>query len=177
MRLEPGDKSTPIRLPAIDGSEFDSESLRGRPYLLAFFRFAGCPFCNMRLHELVSRHDELGDEFRVVAVFDSPLDNLIRHAEGHQAPFPILADESNEYYRAYAIEKSVLGVFKGMILRLPTLMKGTLKGFIPKRIKGGLTTMPADFLIDPEGIIRVAYYGGDEGDHLPFEAIREFSAR
>jgi hypothetical protein len=32
-----------------------------------------------------------------------------------------------------------------------------------------------DFLIDRNGIIQVAYYGNDEGDHLPFDKVKEFS--
>lgn len=42
-------------------------------------------------------------------------------------------------------------------------------------LKGSLTTMPADFLVDENGVIRTAYYGKDEGDHLPFEQARAFS--
>lgn len=175
MRRKCGEKVTRIRLPAVDGSTFDTESLRGRPFLLSFFRFASCPFCNLRVHELVQRFDEFGDNFTVVAVFDSPLDNLIRHAEGHHAPFPILADENNRYYREYGIEHSVSGMFKGMILRMPTLVKGMFRGYLPIVIKGSLTTMPADLLIDRAGIVQVAHYGRDEGDHLPIEQVKEFS--
>ncbi len=175
MRRKFEEKATRIRLPAIDRSTFDTESLHGKPFMLSFFRFASCPFCNLRVHELVQRFNEFGDDFTVVAVFDSPLDNLIRHAEGHNAPFPILADESNQYYREYSIEHSVSGMFKGMILRMPQLLKGMFKGYLPIIIKGSLTTMPADFLIDQAGIIQVAHYGKDEGDHLPIEQVKEFS--
>jgi len=175
MRLKTGIKAKNILLPAIDGSMFDSKCLQGQRYMLSFFRFASCPFCNLRVHELVSRFAEFGDDFTVIAVFDSPLDNLIRHAEGHQAPFPIVADVENKYYQKYGIEHSLGGMFKGMIMRLPTLIKGMFKGYIPTTIKGSITTMPSDFLIDSEGIIKVAYYGKDEGDHLPFDTIKAFS--
>lgn len=166
---------TPITLPAIDNSTFLLESMRGKRYMLSFFRFASCPFCNLRMHELVKRYDELGDDFGIVAIFDSPIDNLIYHAEGHKAPFPILADHSNRYYKEYGIEHSLNGVFKGMLLRMPTLIRGMCMGYIPTTIKGSLTTMPADFLIDANGKIQVSYYGNDEGDHLPFEKIKEFA--
>jgi thioredoxin-dependent peroxiredoxin len=177
MRLQPGEEIKTIRLPAIDGSMFEIESLKGKPFMLSFFRFASCPFCNLRVHELVRRSDEFGDDFTIIAVFDSTLDNLTRHAEGHEAPFPILADEDNKYYREYGIEHSVLGMLKGMFLRMPTLIKGMFKGYIPTIIKGSMTTMPADFLIDRDGIIQVAYYGRDEGDHLPFDTVKEFSLK
>ena len=55
---------------------------------------------------------------------------------------------------------------------MPTLYKGLLKGYFLTVIKGSVTTMPADFLIDIDGI---AYYGKDEGDHLPFDSIKKFS--
>ncbi len=175
MRRHPGDQITPIRLPATDGSTFETDSLRGRPYLLSFLRFAGCPFCNLRIHELVRRFDELGEDFTIVAIFDSSLSNLKRHADRHEAPFPILADEDNRYYREYGVEHSVAGMWKGMIFRLPTLLGAMLKGYVPTTIKGSMTTMPADFLIDREGIIQRAYYATDEGDHLPFEEIKSFA--
>jgi len=176
-RVKPGvgQKVLPISLPAIDGSIFDLSALRGERYMLSFFRFASCPFCNLRLHELVTRFDELGDRFTIVAVFDSPLDNLQQHAEGHRAPFPIVADESNRYYRAYGIEHSLAGMLKGMIFRMPTLIKGLAKGYLPVKIKGSMTTMPADFLVDEEGTIQFAHYGADEGDHLPFAQVKAFA--
>lgn len=175
VRRNVGDQVSSISLPAIDNSIFNLESMKGKRYMLSFFRFASCPFCNLRVHELVKRYNELGEEFAIVAIFDSPLDNLQKHADGHHAPFPILADEANRYYREYAIEHSVTGVFKGMILRMPTLIKGMLKGYVPTTIKGKMTTMPADLLVDEDGIIQVAHYGNDEGDHLAFEKITIFS--
>lgn len=175
MRLKPGDKSSSIRLPCIDGTQFDSSSLHGKPYLLTFYRFASCPFCNLRIHQLIANHAEFGRDFAIVAVFDSPLDNLVQHAAGHHAPFAIVADESNRYYREYGIEHSVAGMLKGMLLRMPTLLRGMAKGYVPTVIKGSMTTMPADFLIDANGIIRTTYYGKDEGDHLPFERVKAFS--
>lgn len=177
MRLKSGIKAKDIILPSIDGAMFNIESLIGRPFMLSFLRFASCPFCNLRINELVKRFDELGNEFTIVAVFDSPLDNLTRHAEGHKAPFPILADVSNKSYIEYGIEHSVLGVLKGMIFRMPKLLKGMSKGYIPNTLKGSITTMPPDFLIDRNGIIQMVYYGKDEGDHLRFDRVKEFSLK
>jgi thioredoxin-dependent peroxiredoxin len=177
LRVTSGEKAKNIKLPAIDGSLFETESVKGKPLMLSFLRFASCPFCNLRVNELVRRFGEFGNDFTIIAVFDSPLDNLTRHTKGHKAPFPILADENNKYYKEYGIEYSVIGMLKGMFLRMPTLLKGMFEGYIPTTIKGSITTMPADFLIDREGIIQVAYYGKDEGDHLSFDAVKEFSLK
>lgn len=177
MRLKTGDKFTDIKLPAIDGTTFDSESIKGKPIMLSFFRFASCPFCNLRINELVNKFDEFGDDFTIIAIFDSPLDNLTRHTKGHKAPFPILADVSNKYYSKYNIEHSILGMLKGMIFRMPRLLIGMFKGYVPMVIKGSVTTMPADFLIDRNGVIQTAYYGKDEGDHLALDLVKEFSLK
>ena len=175
MKLGTGDPIINIELPAIDGGNFNLQELAGKPFMLSFFRFATCPFCNLRVHELVQRFDEFGKDFTIVAVFDSSLDHLKRHAAGHQAPFPILADEQNLCYRKYGIEHSWYGMLKGMITRFPTLVKGLLKGYFPVLFKGSWLTMPADFLVDGEGRIQEAYYGADEGDHLPLDRVLEFS--
>ena len=176
MKRKADDSVTSLSLPAIDGRQFDINELKGKRYLLSFFRFASCPFCNLRVHEMVTRFDEFGDNFTVVAVFDSPLENLQRHAGKHQAPFPILADKENIYYREYGIEHSLMGVLKGMVLRMPTLLKGMfIKGYMPLVIKGSMTTMPADILVDENGIIKMVHYGKVEGDHLPFDVVKQFS--
>ena len=144
--------------------------------MLSFFRFASCPFCNLRMHELTTKFKELGGDFTIVAIFDSPLDNLQQHATRHQPPFPVLADEDNVCYKRYGIEYSLAGVLKGMLGRMPTLLNAMfVKGYIPLVIKGRMTTMPADFLVDENGIIKTAYYGKDEGDHLPFHLVRAFA--
>ena len=140
MRLISGEKAPYIELPSIDGSTFSTKELDGKPYLLSFYRFAGCPFCNLRVHQLVQNYS---DHYNFVIVFDSPIEDLIYHTKKHEAPFPILADKENTYYKAFGIEKSLAGMFKGMIFRFPTLMKSMLKGFVPTTIKGSMTTMPA----------------------------------
>lgn len=178
MKKKVGDKVSNIRLTGIDGKVFDMSSLKGRPFMLSFFRFASCPFCNLRMHELVKRYSELGECFTIVAIFDSPLDNLREHADRHHSPFPVLADERGFYYAQYGIEHSVIGMLKGMFMRMPTMMHAMFgKGYVPLKIKGSMTTMPADFLVDESGVIRRTYYGQDEGDHLPFDEVRRFAGR
>jgi len=67
--------------------------------------------------------------------------------------------------------------FQGDLIYDTDRLKGMLKGYLPTTLKGSITTMPADFLIDPKGYIQTAYYGKDEGDHLSFEQIKEFTLK
>ncbi|TXH73968.1 redoxin domain-containing protein [Thiobacillus sp.] len=178
MKKNVGERVSNIRLTALDGTRFDLFSLKGQPYMLSFFRFASCPFCNLRMHELVSRFGELGGRFTIVAIFDSTLDNLREHADRHQSPFPVLADGRGVYYAQYGIEHSIFGVLKGMVFRMPSMLYAMFgKGYWPLKIKGSMTTMPADFLVDASGVIRVAHYGKDEGDHLPFDVVKQFATQ
>ena len=65
--------------------------------LITFYRFASCPFCNLSLNEFCLRYKELDKNFRVVAIFNAPLDFLTKSTKKHSAPFPILADEKVYY--------------------------------------------------------------------------------
>ena len=171
-----GDQISELTLPNIDNSEFNIDVVAGKRYLLSFYRFASCPFCNLRIHSLVQKYDELPNNFEMIAIFDSPLENLQRFTAGHHAPFPILADEENTYYRKFGVRRSLLGVLKGGILRMPTVLYAMFaKGYIPWTVKGSMTTMPLDILVDESAIVQSAYYGKDEGDHMPFSQIREFA--
>ena len=101
---------------------------------------------------------------------------LLKHAGRHPAPFPILADVQYVAYRDYGIEHSIPCVIKGMVMRLPSMLQAMFaKGYLPTTIKGSITTMPADFLVHEQGIIRTAYYGKDEGDHLPLRQVQDFA--
>ncbi len=174
--LKPKNKVSKIILPTIDGQEFNTELLKGKKYLISFFRFATCPFCNLRVHELVKRHEEFDKDFSIVAIFDSSVENLKKSTSKHNAPFPVLADETNKYYKIFGVKKSLHGMLWGMLKRFPSLMKSIIVyGNFPWPINGSLLTMPAEFLIDESGNIVKAYYGKDEGDHLPIEEIIEFS--
>ena len=61
--LQKGDKITEINLPSIDGKNFSFNKIKGKKTLLTFYRFATCPFCNLRIHEIINRYEELAKNF------------------------------------------------------------------------------------------------------------------
>jgi len=65
----------------IEGNMFETESLEGKSYMTSFLRFASFPFSNLRINEYVKRFEEFCEDFAIVAVFDSSLDNLQRHSD------------------------------------------------------------------------------------------------
>jgi len=177
-RLTVGNKVMDFELPDLEGRSFRLSSLEGRRYHLAFFRFASCPFCNLRVNALTRAvaGGKFPGDFPIIAVFDSPLDNLRRFAIRHESPFPILADEGGIIHEEWGREISWAGVFKGMFGRMGTLMKSMFgRGFLPTSLKGKFAGMPMGFLIDEKGIIRAAYYGKDEGDHISLDRVEAFA--
>ena len=67
------------------------------------------------------------------------------------------------------------GKIRAMMLRLPALMSGM--GMVGMRGMATGNLMPADFLIDEQGMVVETYYGKDVGDHIPMERIELFAAR
>jgi len=138
-----------------------------RRTLLCFFR---------GIYELTRHHADLARlGLDIVAVFSSSPDAVKRFVARQPRPFQVVADPSSKAHTLYGIERSFWRKLKGIVTRVPTLLKGM-------RIVGlaGLNTsnlMPADFLIDEQGRIIDAYYGDDAGDHIPFERIELFIAR
>ena len=169
-----GEAMPQIKLPAIDGLQFDNYSLKGKKYLLTFFRFATCPFCNMRIAQLIKAKSEMGEDFEIVAIFESEIEHLKKHANKHLAKFPILADHKREYYQLFGVKKSVMGMFKGMLFRMPTLIKAMFQGYIPHEVSSRAFIMPLSLLVDEQGVIQAIYHGKDDGDHIPLEQVMSF---
>jgi thioredoxin-dependent peroxiredoxin len=93
------------------------------------------------------------------------------HVGKQRPPFPIIPDPGHVIYRRYGVETSLHGFLLGLTLRMGKALKAIGKGFLPGRMEGSITLVPADFLIGPDGTILVAYYGKDISDHLPIEII------
>jgi peroxiredoxin len=170
----------PTAAPALDLVDIHGRPIpiggTGRRTLLSFFRDAACPFCNFRIYELTQHHAALAAlGLDIVAVFGSGQAEVLRFVARHPRPFRVAADPVGDSHRRYGIERSFWRKLKAIVTRVPTLVRGL-------RIVGvaGLDTnnlMPADFLIDEEGRIVEAYYGGDAGDRIPLERVELFLAR
>jgi thioredoxin-dependent peroxiredoxin len=167
----------PVEAPALDLVDIHGQpimiSSRGRLTLLSFFRDAACPFCNFRIYELTSQHEQLANRgLDIVAVFSASQADVLRFAGHRPRPFPLAADPMSGAHEIYGIERSLWRKLKAILTRVPTLLKGM-------RLVGlaGLNTsnlMPADFLIDERGRIVDAYYGSDAGDRIPLARVERF---
>lgn len=144
----------------------------GQWFFLSFHRFAACPFCNLRTNELIRNHETFEKKnIEIVSIWPSAKENLLLHAGNEKTPFPMLSDQEKRFYKAYGVtESSFAGAIK--LLLHPQLMVKALKAKHKNiKVDADPNLMPASFLIDPEGIVQMAYYGKHFGDHPTIDSI------
>ncbi|MBC7794477.1 MAG: redoxin domain-containing protein [Clostridia bacterium] len=155
------------------GESFAVSNYRGSPMLLSFYRYAACPLCNLRLHDLTGRWPDLAKRGLVgAAVFQSPVDSIKVHLTGHGERLRLIPDQDETLYALYGLEKSLAAFLSPK--NLPRLVTAHRAGFPQRAIEGSFTRLPADFLIDGDGIVRVAHYGQTLYDHIGFDVIDQF---
>ena len=174
MRIQPGQPAKNFTIEDILGNSVALTDYKGKRLMLSFYRYAGCPLCNLRIHYLIQQHPLfVKKNLHMVAIFQSPRESILKYAGRQNAPFPVIADPQRILYRLYGIESSWPGFIKGS-LRLSLVLSALMKGFLPGKMEGIKSMVPADFLIGPDLTVQVAYYGKDIGDHLPIERINEW---
>lgn len=173
-RLSIGQEAPDFEAEVWNGSRLKLSHLRGSRVWLAFFRYASCPLCNLRVHQMIEQHEmfeKLG--VKIVAVFQSPEDSIAKYVGSQKPPFPLLTDPKEELYGLYRLGESVSGFFHPG--NLPFLRKAFQLGFKMGRREGTVTRIPADFLIDAQGIVRECFYGDKIADHIPFPRAIQFA--
>lgn len=174
MKLSPGTQAPAFTLNDLYGKPVSLAQFRGRRLLLSFYRYASCPFCNLRVHQLSQRAAEWQARgLDLVAVFQSPRESILEHAGSEPRPFAILPDPERGLYQVYGVEGSWGGFLKAG-LQVGKLASALKEGFLPGKMEGDINMVPADFIIDEEGRVVVAYYGRDISDHLGVAVIEQY---
>ncbi|MCB9629485.1 MAG: redoxin domain-containing protein [Sandaracinaceae bacterium] len=177
MRLAIGTPAPAFRGTTWDGQPVALSDYQGKKLWLAFFRYASCPLCNVRVRAIYRKVDELSAAgVSVVAVFQSPGEKVREYVlEGDEPPMPIIADPAMKLYEQYALERSVMGFLN------PRNLGGLLEARAQKvggmSPDGPMDRIPGDFLIGPDGKLVDVFYGSAIGDHIPFERVDAFMAR
>jgi len=153
------------------GNKINLADYRGEKILLSFFRGASCPFCNLRIRQLIMQYHEFEKKnIEIIALFAATAEEISKYAGKQSAPFPIIPDPDLDLYVKYGIEESFSGMFKVM-LKPGELLKVMTSGFFNVKTIHKKPILPADFLIDENQVIYRVYYGKDYGDHVPIEDV------
>ncbi len=156
------------------GNKIDLESYRGRPVLLCFHRFVGCPVCNLRFHQLESEATYFKSKnLALISIFESSTEHIKKYAQGDSFYSTLIGDKEERIYGIYGVERSMGKVFKGMFKGGAGKAMRGIKLFKQRvSIDGPLDRISADFLIDNNGILLASYYSKHMGDNLPVATIK-----
>lgn len=156
------------------------EEYRGKKVFLAFFRHAGCPFCNLRVHYLQKKQLELKEKGLEMIFFFESSKRVMLASTFHKeiSPIPLIADPEKNWYETYGIEQSKVKSRSSHLTNfIQTAIKAGLKGLpmhMPKSSES-LNTMPAEFLLDENLIIRKIHYAQGLNDRMSIQHLYDFA--
>jgi len=121
--VKAGDRLEPFSLPEVDGGRITLDGLLAKgPAVLIFFRFAGCPACNIALpyyqRELFPPLHDLG--VALVAISPQVQERLVEIKRRHHLDFSVATDVGNTLAKDLGITYSYdqpsreLALFKGV---------------------------------------------------------------
>ncbi|MEZ5008716.1 MAG: peroxiredoxin family protein [Chitinophagales bacterium] len=174
-QLKAGDPAPNFQIKDIDNNPIALDQYKGRKVMLSFYRYASCPLCNLRINDLNNRVDEWKEKgLDTIAVFQSPSESIKKHAgkSSRATSFPIIPDNEQKLYKMYGVSGDWVKFLKGM--KPSKIVAATAKGFLPGKIENDMNMIPADFLIDENGMLNTVYYGKDSADHLDLQIIDRF---
>ena len=161
----------------IEGNPVSLKDHKGQKVHLNFYRFAGCPFCNLRFHE-IDRLKELyiKNNVKLISVYESSAENMRAQMNGEKFYATMVPNPDSSLYVLYDLERSARGLlrflfFKGGLLKA---LKGNRLFGQAVKPDGHADRVEAEFLIGQDGRVVTAYYGKHPGDNLPLEVIKIF---
>ncbi len=175
-RLQARQPARPFAVTDAAGRPVSLATLRGHKVLLAFMRNAGCPVCNLRMHQLLAQADYFqAHNLVVVAVYESTPEHLRAYLADQPVPFTMVPNPDQSLYQTYGLEisgaKALKAVFHGVMGKAS---QGKKLFPHPLAQDGNKNRIGADFLLDEQGTVVVAHYDRYIGDELPVADIRQF---
>ena len=103
--LQPGEPAPAFELPAVNREGTISlASLRGRPFLIGFFRGLHCPFCRRQVVQLAGLQPALSAAgVETVAVINTPLERARLYFHHRPTPVMLLSDPDCLTHRAFGV--------------------------------------------------------------------------
>jgi len=180
MKLSTGISAPLFKLKDVYGRIIDLENYRNKKLLIAFFRHAGCPFCNLRVHSLQKHRSELEAKgLEMIFFFESKEAVLMRSAFHTEiSPIPLISDPEKKWYSAYGLENSG---YKSAVSHLSSFVQTAYKALqvgVPVHMMAegeSIKTMPAEFLLQKDLLIEEVHYSQRLNDRMNIEKIISFA--
>jgi peroxiredoxin len=171
-KIKPGQSLPSLSGDTLSGKVISTEDYKGRPFILSFYRYAACPFCNLRMHHFIEKYKTEYQPAGIdaIAVFQSPVKSMKKYVSQHDAPFEIVSDPKYKWYKTMGVKTSWLGFALGAA-NIKQATEATQEGLMRINPEGPVNRLPADFLVGADGTVQKLYYGTNISDHIPFEEI------
>jgi len=171
----------PFKLVDVFDRQIDLNAYKGKKVLIAFFRHAGCPFCNTRVHNLLKHHPELKRKgLEMIFFFESKKELLLSsHFHNEISPIPLISDPEKIWYEKYGVESSGIKSAKSHVTSFFQTVFEARKKKLPVHWMAGkesIKTVPAEFLINKRGIISKVHYSKGLRDRMDIGAIMDFTS-
>jgi len=171
MKLKTGDLFPTKTFRAVSGKELNVPN-SGLLTHLQFRRFVGCPICNTHIGQMIKRAEEIKSAgIHEVIIFHSREVEMQPLQQG--VPFDLVADAEKVYYKEFGVESSLAFFLNREAIA--AAIRGILRGKLSLKMTGGPLGLPADFLIEPNGLVRAAKYGRHAYDQWSVDELLELA--
>ena len=163
LALREGDVAPDFSLPDAHGHMVALKTLLDRgPVVISFYRGGWCPFCNLELRGLQRVLPEIVQMgASLVAISPQLPDNSLSTQEKNQLTFPVLSDVGNIVAKRFRI-----------VFTLPTALVEANRAIGRELVEingesgAAQLPMPATFVLDKSGVIRLAFVEEDWSKRL-----------
>jgi len=177
-----GDEAPDFELRDEEGNLHKLSSFRGRRVMLSFFRYASCPVCLYNVDRLKQQAALLQKaEIVTLCIFRSAPTMMQRAADGTNEDTHTLSDLKGSVYKKFQVKPSLrvrsIYPYKSAIFGKYSPYVDLKMMFKDVKGKGrdkALLQLPADFLIDENGIIVDVHRSKKTQDYIGFERIEAF---
>jgi thioredoxin-dependent peroxiredoxin len=175
----PGSLAPSFAAVTVTGESIRLEQWRGKRVFLNLFRFSHCSFCSLQVWYLAQRYRHWVEQGGVViVVMESNAQDTQALVDQVSLPFPVIADPQGTLYRLYQAKRSLFGSLASLTDLPAVIQEWKQVSSLPRRpMNGPRTRMPAQFLINEQGIIVQAWYAKRLGSFLPLEEVDRFLAK
>ncbi|RUS48988.1 peroxiredoxin-like family protein [Cohnella sp. AR92] len=161
--LKEGQRAVDFTLNNAEGSPVNLfEQLAHGPVVLTFYRGEWCPFCNLQLRayqNILAEIEALGG--RLIAVSPQTPDRALSQQEREELRFDVLSDSEGKAAESYRLLFEVPPYLREL---MTTRMKLDLADY--NEGSRWILPVPATFVIDPSGVIRLASVNPDFMERL-----------
>ncbi len=186
MNLQAGQPMPFFSIHDIVDKQINSDQLLNKKIYLTFLRNTACPLCSFHVFRLLKMADQLkSNNVEVIAFYESKKQVILsspffKDQVLKEKKLTVVSDTARKVYALFGAEvnaqKATFEILQAHG-RIPKIEEAAKNGFIGDGIQEGThpDAIPADFLINQNGIIVHAHYGTDAADNISLDVVEAFA--